>query len=232
MQDSDDYFTDDLVLNDEDLAALDEEEQKFALALTQMRPTASPPTKRQKTEDGWKPGRGNHNLDTREDLEDLPEISVQGDGTYGIGSSRHGNARLLSIQEPRVIPPPSRLSRGNSRVSSGSSSPILHSARVESIPLPLAIRSSSSGPRQSIHIPHEQYSSTSSSRLRVAQVQSQQPAPPAFQHVTTPGVQSPQQNDAEIEALRRQIKEVRLLYLTRWYISYPLIILSSFTKRT
>lgn len=70
---SDDYFfDDDIILDDQTLAVLDSEEQKF---LSQ----APPPAKRQKTDKGWKPVaiQGRAPVD-----EDLPEISVHGDGSY------------------------------------------------------------------------------------------------------------------------------------------------------
>ncbi|KAJ6587023.1 hypothetical protein DFH09DRAFT_1142331 [Mycena vulgaris] len=75
MDGSDDYFLDDIVLDDQTLAVLDSAEQTY---LTQAAP---PPPKRQKTDKGWKavtvPARA-----TAIEHEDLPEISVHGDGSY------------------------------------------------------------------------------------------------------------------------------------------------------
>lgn len=89
--DSDDYFTDDIVLDEKTLAVLDEEENKFISQ--SARPLHVPPaTKRQKTDQGWKPGLGNHRTESLDDLDDLPEISVHRDGTYGLGGARHFNA--------------------------------------------------------------------------------------------------------------------------------------------
>lgn len=104
MDNSDDYFEDDIVFDDEALAALDAEESKFiasqAQATSTQRPPPlyhsryvppQPPAKRQKTASGWRapvqvqqrpavpPGPAAYSL---EDL-DLPEISVR-DGFYGV----------------------------------------------------------------------------------------------------------------------------------------------------
>jgi hypothetical protein len=232
MQGSDDYFDEELVLNDEDLAVLDEEEQKYARAITQTRPLVPPPTKRQKTEGGWRPGHESYQV---EDLEDLPEISVQGDGTYGIGGASLGNtSRLTPAQEPTMIVQPSRLTRGNSRISSGSSSPIPLSVHVERILPPQTIRPGSSRSHQSIHVrppTQEQRPSPSPSDLRPAQLQFQHAAGLALQHVPEPGVLKPQQIEAEIEALRRHMEEVCLnVFISSQFTNSAF--LSSFRKRT
>jgi hypothetical protein len=79
--DSDDYFTEDIVLDDETLAVLDHEEQKY---LTQISLAPSqPPTKRQRTDNGWNPGLGNR-PEPLDGLDELPEISLRDDGSYGV----------------------------------------------------------------------------------------------------------------------------------------------------
>ncbi|KAF4620726.1 hypothetical protein D9613_000760 [Agrocybe pediades] len=81
MDGSDDYIIDDIVLDDQTLAALDQAEQKYQSSLSQSQFAALPAIKRQKTNNGWKPGASvNPTLD-----DDLPEISLQRDGSYGIG---------------------------------------------------------------------------------------------------------------------------------------------------
>ncbi|KAF9012415.1 hypothetical protein BDQ17DRAFT_1405087 [Cyathus striatus] len=83
MDDFDDYFDDDIVLDDEALAVLDNEEKRF---LSQVVPSAlsPPPSKRLKTATSWVPGLGIQTDDT--DFEDLPEISVAENGTYDLGT--------------------------------------------------------------------------------------------------------------------------------------------------
>jgi len=79
MDGSDDYPIDDIVFDDQTLAVLDQAEQKYQTSLTQSH--SAPTSKRQKTNEGWRPGIGaNTDLD-----DDLPEISLKGDGSYGIG---------------------------------------------------------------------------------------------------------------------------------------------------
>ena len=80
MDGSDDYFTDDIVFDEQALAVLENEEQKY---LTQRTVLSRPPTKRQKTETGWNVGLGNRD-GSQDAIEDLPEISVRADGSYGV----------------------------------------------------------------------------------------------------------------------------------------------------
>jgi len=92
MQESDDYFSDDFVLDDTALAVLDEEEHKYTLSTQNSIPShVPPPPKRLKTETGWRPGPNNRRAETMDDQDDLPEISVQGDGSYGL-HARHAAA--------------------------------------------------------------------------------------------------------------------------------------------
>jgi hypothetical protein len=87
MHNSDDYFDDDIVFDEQTLAVLDQEEHKFAQS---SRPLQNPPPpKRQKTNNGWK--AGGSRVDSFDDPEDLPEISVQDDGSYGLGGYRAVN---------------------------------------------------------------------------------------------------------------------------------------------
>lgn len=107
MNDSDDnYFSDDLVLDDKTLAVLDEEESKFKRTTnTQTQQSVGPPTKRQKTTDSWQPQpvrKTLHRTDTLEDIDDLPDVSIRQDGTYG-----------LQDKQRRPSGPPAPLSRGS-----------------------------------------------------------------------------------------------------------------------
>ncbi|KAJ3570275.1 hypothetical protein NP233_g4514 [Leucocoprinus birnbaumii] len=116
MDDIDDYFDDDLVLDERALAILDREEKKF-LSQKQREPPPPPPlqtvTKRQKTRDGWSPGVGSRPRD--HEFDDLPEISVSVDGNYGFtdstltsGSSNLGQAPLPSPRQASqytTVPP-------------------------------------------------------------------------------------------------------------------------------
>lgn len=100
MEDFDDFFTDDIIFDDQTLALLDEQEQKFLSQPVTGRP---PPAKRQRTENGW--GFGFSRTGSVDDLEDLPEISVQSDGSYGLrGNSLakthvpHNNAQVQQLR--------------------------------------------------------------------------------------------------------------------------------------
>lgn len=83
MSDYDDFFSDDIVLDETLLAVLDAEETKFNQSQQHPRPSQPvPPPKRQKTDQGWKHTRAASQSDSFYD--DLPEISISGDGFYGV----------------------------------------------------------------------------------------------------------------------------------------------------
>lgn len=99
MADSDEYFSDDFILDESALALLDQEEQKFTMSTQTQKtipvsvPTATPPPmKRQKTDTGWK---GVQRTETLDDMDDMPEIVVQGDGLYSL-SARHAATHIQS----------------------------------------------------------------------------------------------------------------------------------------
>lgn len=87
MSEYDDYFTDDIFLDEQTLAVLDHEEQKY-LTLTQAIQSGPPPSKRQKTKHASTP---ESETPTTEDIpvppkrpEYLPEIALHWDGSYGV----------------------------------------------------------------------------------------------------------------------------------------------------
>jgi len=85
MDDSDDYGYDDFVLDEQTLAALDQAEQKYQNSLPKPFDHLEPVNKRHKTDTGWKAGLGAaSNYLENDDFDDLPEISVRGDGSYSI----------------------------------------------------------------------------------------------------------------------------------------------------
>jgi hypothetical protein len=101
MDGSDDYFTDDIVFDEETLAVLEHEEQKYR---TQTVVSSLPPTKRQRTETGWSPGIGNAS-GSQDDIEDLPEISIRDDGFYNVNlaSSETPSRRLGAVPPKKVV---------------------------------------------------------------------------------------------------------------------------------
>lgn len=98
MDGSDDYLFDDIVLDEETLADIDSKEQQY---LTQV---AQPPAKRQKTDNGWKPVAAQARAPVSND-EDLPEISIHGDGTYAFRGSARAGANLNATL---TVPPVSK----------------------------------------------------------------------------------------------------------------------------
>ncbi|KAI0930684.1 hypothetical protein AcV5_007334 [Taiwanofungus camphoratus] len=111
MQDPDDYFGDDgIVLDENVLAVLDEEERKFnetqrlVQRASRLDNSLPPPAKRQKV--FHEPNIGLLRTATF-DLEDLPEVSVQGDGLYdlsvfGLAAGSHSDKGDGSVvKEPQ-----------------------------------------------------------------------------------------------------------------------------------
>ena len=82
MDDSDEYVFDDIVLDEQTLATLDQQERQFLgeSGHTTSTSTSEPVNKRFKTNNGWKPGP------TNIDYDEMPEICLQRDGTYGVGN--------------------------------------------------------------------------------------------------------------------------------------------------
>jgi hypothetical protein len=85
MDDSDEYVFDDIILDEQTLATLDQQERQFLGESSYAQATAStsasePVNKRFKTNNGWTPGP------TNIDYDELPEICLQRDGTYVLGN--------------------------------------------------------------------------------------------------------------------------------------------------
>jgi len=115
MDDSDDYGFDEFELDEETLAILDQEEQKYLLNLNKPPDTTralaaetpdiveEPVNKRYKTDTGWKSRSGAHYA-LNDDYDDLPEISVSGDGSYGIRTTGAKQTSERNVYERRTIP--------------------------------------------------------------------------------------------------------------------------------
>lgn len=83
MDDSDEYVFDDIILDEQTLATLDQQERQFlgeSSYATTSTSASEPVNKRFKTNNGWTPGPANI------DYDELPEICLQRDGTYVLGN--------------------------------------------------------------------------------------------------------------------------------------------------
>ena len=85
--DSDDYVFDDIILDEQTLATLDQQERKFLGESSHATSTSAsePVNKRLKTNNGWMPGPGT-STGFGVDYDEMPEISLQRDGSYGVGN--------------------------------------------------------------------------------------------------------------------------------------------------
>jgi len=113
MDDSDDYGYDDFVWDEQTLAAIDQAEQKYQNSLPKPLHPQEPVNKRHKTDTGWKAGLGaaSNYLDN-DNFDDLPEISVRGDGSYSIrptttkqNSDPKQQAKETHINRVSTVPP-------------------------------------------------------------------------------------------------------------------------------
>ncbi|KAF9227256.1 hypothetical protein BS17DRAFT_727311 [Gyrodon lividus] len=123
MHDSDDsYFSDDLVLDDQTLAMLDEEESKFKRNTnSQTQEDVGPPAKRQKTTTTYQQqsARTLRLSVTLDDMEDLPDVSIRHDGTYGL-QDKQGPAPGPSSR-PRIASGPPVVAQAGPRPTSATS---------------------------------------------------------------------------------------------------------------
>lgn len=205
MQDSDDYFTDDFILDDTALAVLDEEEHKYTLSTQNTALSrVSPPPKRLKTEAGWRPGPNSRRAETMDDLDDLPEISVQGDGSYGL----HARHAAAASNRPSNI---AVRALNGAQQSTSVNRHVLTRTASSSSPTGLQRRSPGANPR----VPqHQTCRSVPSSRSP-----SIPPVAPSQSLHGGPSLKSMSKEDvsdvgAQVDALHRQMEEVRLVSLT------------------
>lgn len=111
MQDSDDEYFSDFTLDDKTLAILDEQESKFGRNTgTQgtLRSDASPPPKRQKTRTPWAPAttarlQSIERGASTDDMDDLPDIAIQTDGSYALRDKPQRTSRLLRLPAPAPL---------------------------------------------------------------------------------------------------------------------------------
>lgn len=189
MDDSDDYFTDDFVLDDNALAVLDQEEHKHTLSTQSLAVRhVPPPPKRQKTETGWRPGLGSRRTETLDDLDDLPEISVQGDGSYGL-HARH--AAIVSGTKTKVR----SAGQPQPRSSSNTRNPLIRTASSSSLPSQQRRSPSVHPPRPPQRHASNTASSHSASIAPTTQSQSSYPSTSSL-------------SEGQLEELRRQMEEV------------------------
>jgi hypothetical protein len=200
----DDFYADDIVFDDQTLALLDQEEQKFVSQSKDVVTEDPPPAKRQRTTYNWNP---RHNgLAFVDDSEDLPEISIQSDGSYGLRGTSNGTT--AHNQDGRTVSiggngyPPVRPARPVAAGAAG------FRAQPPHLPSDVVTATSSNSFRAQTIAPPRQNTRTavrSSPIPRAAQGQpSTQKQPPA-NRLPDPD------DDEHVEELRQQVEEV-LLY--------------------
>lgn len=198
------------MLDDKTLALLDEEESKFkriTSAQTQQRVAVVPPAKRQKTTGSWQPqpgsvgGRTIRRADTLEDIEDLPDVSIQQDGTYG-----------LRDKQIRPSGPPSRsgIAPGsNVTVQAGSGSRSTMVAPLSRGSAPVARSTSGTGPARATQVHSRPPSSARGTRVAQSPVSSQEVSRTQSGHPQRVSrVPSTTASGNHVEQLLQQIEEV------------------------
>jgi hypothetical protein len=122
MQDSDDYFGDDFELDATALAIIDAEETKYVATQNSARPAPSgnsPPPKRQRVAQGYAPLTRIQRELSLDDYEDLPEITVERNGSYAIHGVRQAAA---PAPQPIAAPTPTHHTRHTSATGSSARS--------------------------------------------------------------------------------------------------------------
>ena len=216
MHNSDDnYFTDDWVLDDKTLAVLDEEESKFKRTTnTQTQQSVAPPAKRQKTTGSWQPPLVSRTIlraDTLGDIEDLPDISIRHDGTYG-----------LQDKQRRGSGPPSRSGIAPGSYTVAQAAPGTRPATAAPLSrgsAPPMRRTSGTGPMRPSQVPSRPPSSAAARGTRIAQspVSSQDASRTQLGHPqpANRNVSSTAAPGAYVEQLLQQIEEVCVLFVQR-----------------
>ena len=210
MDDSDDYFNDGFELNDDALAILDLEENKHNLSTEKTFASSTPPPpKRQKTDTGWKPAPVTRSVVPMDDLDDLPEISVKGDGSYGLharhaatASARPNNASVglrVNVASPATLDMPrsAKWTPITRTASSSSNAQKSRSPSVAPLPRPIVHRQPSlSVANRTVSVPSPGSQGSTSNGIQSRTL----PVP-------VPGQSHAVESDA-IEMLRQQMEEV------------------------
>jgi hypothetical protein len=204
MDGSDDYFTDDIVFDEEALAVLDSEEQKY---LTQTVVSARPPTKRQRTESGWNPGLGNR-FGSQDEIEDLPEISLRDDGSYRVtpAVSEIATSHVNVAPAKKSVTRPSALRY--STVIAQSVQPTSYNLSVSEVQPPTHSRATSLSQRQPNVIQQPQVPNRNI-RGSVFHPRASSLAPPSTSSPTAAGQSHRLQE--KVEELRQQLEKVVFL---------------------
>lgn len=188
MDGSDDYVFDDIEFDEQTLAMLDKEEKKYQLQTQQKAPSnltvaprVEPPPKRQKTYSGWTPG-GSAASSSRATEDDLPEISLHGDGSYAIG------------HRPRVTHAPVQQKIQQASVPSGPT-PNIYAARIPSV------QAQAPSTSQTTH--------SNGARVPTARAQNRHPSNPV-QAPAPVSAQSPSQTALQMQVaeLQKKLDEV------------------------
>jgi hypothetical protein len=214
MDGSDDYFTDDIVFDEETLAVLEHEEQKYR---TQTVVSSLPPTKRQRTERGWSPGLGNVS-GSQDEIEDLPEISIRDDGFYNVNlASSEIPSRRFGAAPPKKIAARSSMLRYSRVIPQSIQSPSYNHS-VPEVRHPAHSRASSLSQRQPNVIQPPQVSSRKS---HAPAVDSRGPSATSFLpssiSTSTHAVRQSHLLQEQVEELRRQVEKV--VFIANRYFS-------------
>lgn len=218
MQDSDDYFDDDFTLTEKDLEAIDEAENRHLARTLSNVPSqpaivrhTPPPAKRQKTNHVWNQ-TPNQPSSSREDFGEMPEIMVQGDGSYAVYGERgrrgvNSGPGVVHRPSPRVAPRP--LSR----------TPSVQGQSVAAVqankhrPQPVS-RASSSGTASGVSGQRGFSPAVEQSRRSVTPVSLRRASGAQVQvvHRTGPGTDKEGHVLQELQNLRAQLAEVRAFH--------------------
>jgi hypothetical protein len=210
--DSDEYDVfDDIIFDEQTLATLDQQERKLlgegSRATSTSASASEPANKRFKTNNGWMPGPG-----ANIDYDEMPEISLQRDGSYGVGNPV--NALTVSM---------SKLAEQKSERSASSDNYLVTSGTgfLRGPTLPQNVPPGPSTSRQSLYANNQQ-KHTSNRQIE-----------PTVNNARASTTNSRQLQD-QMSKLQKQLDEVgiRLTLYVLGVLKYIPNIMSSCTKKT
>lgn len=146
MDDDSEYDVfDDIIFDEQALATLDQQERKLLGKGSHVTSTSEPVNKRFRTSNGWTPGSG-----VNIDYDEMPEISLQRDGSYGVGNP----VNALTVSTSKLA------ERKSERSVSSENYPVTFGTDfLRGLTLPQNMLSGPSTSRQTLYANHQKHTS-------------------------------------------------------------------------
>jgi hypothetical protein len=189
--DSDEYVFDDIILDEQTVANLDQQERQFLGESSHATSTSAsvPVNKRFKTNNGWTPGPANI------DYDELPEVCLQRDGTYVLGNP----VNALTVSMSKLAEQKSERS-----VSSNNNYPVIETDFLRGVTLPQNMLSAPSTSRLPLYANNRQKHASNSGNSKATSFRRIEPTVNNVGASTT----NPRQLPDQVLELQKKLDEV------------------------